>query len=168
MGRRTEGDEELAAIGVRSRVRHGEHADAIVAQVGMKLVLERVARTAVALAQRVAPLDDKAVDDAMKGDAVIVRLLVALLGLRMRPLLGAFRQADEVRHGLRRFLVEEFHGEVAERRLEVRVSGHGEYCRRKGSYLMMSRSCLTRSASAGSSAATSRSGRALITSPPLA
>src|SRR5579863_9141530 len=130
MGRRTEGDEELAAIGVRSGVRHGEHADAVMAQVGMKLVLERVARTAVALPKGVAALNDEAVDDAMKGDAVVVRLLVTILGLRMRPLLRALSQADEVGHGLRRFLIEEFHGEVAERRLEVRVSGHTAYSRR--------------------------------------
>ena len=49
--RRRDGDEKLAAIGVRPGIGHGEFAGTIVAQRRMKLVGKTVARTAGAVAR---------------------------------------------------------------------------------------------------------------------
>src|SRR5438445_9559949 len=75
-------DEELAAVGVRSRVGHGQRSAVVVA--GDRLVLELVARSAGAnagfLERRllavlaVAALDDEARDDPMKDDVVVIAL----------------------------------------------------------------------------------------------
>ena len=53
-------DEELAAVGVRPRVRHGQRP-ALVLQIVVELVGERVARSAEALPGRVPALDDRRV-----------------------------------------------------------------------------------------------------------
>ena len=67
----------------------------------MELVRERVAGSADALAERVAALDHEAVDDAVKDDAVVVRLRHLLVGARVGPLLRALGEADEVLDRLR-------------------------------------------------------------------
>src|SRR6185503_11226216 len=106
MQRRPEGDEKLAAVGVRSRVGHGEYAALGVAQVGMKFIVEPIARTAGAVAERVAALNHEARNDPVKNRAVVKRPLDLLAGLGIDPFLGSGRKADEVRHCLWRFLVE--------------------------------------------------------------
>src|SRR5207247_7848251 len=50
-GVRRHGDEELAAVGVRSRIRHGEPSRPIVSQRRVDLVRELVARTSLSVAQ---------------------------------------------------------------------------------------------------------------------
>src|SRR6185503_400076 len=122
--RRAERDEELAAVRVRTGIGHRKNAGAVVTQIRMELVRELVARPAVALPQRVATLDHEALDHTVKDDAVVVRLLVFLFGLGMRPLGRALGEADEVGDGLRRLGVVELDGEVAERGLEVSKSRH--------------------------------------------
>src|SRR4051812_1837990 len=87
MRRRAERDEELAAVGIRAGVRHGQNPRAIVPKAGMELVFELVAGPAVALTERVTALDHEALDDAMKDDAVEVRLLLLLARLRVLPFL---------------------------------------------------------------------------------
>ena len=87
-------DEELAARGVRRhRARHGQHAAAVLQlvfeAVGGELASDGVARSADALSLRVAALDHKAGDDAVKDHAVIKAF---------------FAQGDEVVDRIRRDL----------------------------------------------------------------
>src|SRR5690349_15575513 len=96
MRRRSQRDEELAAVRIRTGIRHRQHAGTGVPKVGMKLVSELITGPAVALPQRITTLQDKAVNDPMENDAVVERLLVPLASLRMLPFFRAFRQADEV------------------------------------------------------------------------
>ena len=65
------GDEELASVGPRTRVGHGEETGAVVLQSGSELVGELVARTAHAGAGGIASLDHEIRDDAVEGDAVV-------------------------------------------------------------------------------------------------
>src|SRR5215207_2427428 len=83
-------DEELAAVGVRAAVGHGERAahDLVL----VDLVLELVAGAAGSRALRTATLDHEVLDHAVEDQAVVV----AVAG-----------QLDEVVHGLRRVLVEQ-------------------------------------------------------------
>src|SRR5580693_6431553 len=62
-------DEELRAVGVGARVRHRERAAHDLVRVD--LVLERVAGTAGAGAQRAAALDHEVADDAVEVEAVV-------------------------------------------------------------------------------------------------
>ena len=64
-------EEELAAVGVRAGVGHGDRADLVLAALG-QLVLEAVAGAAAPGAGGVAALAHEAVDDAMEDDAVVV------------------------------------------------------------------------------------------------
>src|SRR4029453_18750815 len=59
-----------------------------------------------------------------ENDAIVKRLLAALAGPRVRVLLGAFSQPDEIGHGVGRFLVEEPDGEGALGGLEVCKGTH--------------------------------------------
>src|SRR4051812_34381088 len=83
-------DEELAAVRVRPCVRHRERAadDLVV----VDLVLERVAGTACAGAERAAALDHEVLDHAVEAEAVVEAVC---------------RELAEVLHRLRRVLVEE-------------------------------------------------------------
>src|SRR5262249_43065096 len=90
-------------------------------------VFELIPWPAVAFAERIATLEHEAADDAVKDDAVVERLLVALAGSRVLPLPGAFSEADEVGHGLRRLRVEQLSGEVAEGGFEMGVSRHAPF-----------------------------------------
>src|SRR6266540_4886766 len=118
--RRSEGDEELPAVGVRSTVRHREDAGLVELSAGAEFIGEAVARAARAVAERVAALDHEVLDHAMEHEAVVVRLLHFRLRLRVGPLFRAFGEADEVRHRLRRILLEELHGEVPRAGREMR------------------------------------------------
>src|ERR1700678_4396384 len=84
-------DEELRAVRVRSVVRHRKDPCRIVAEGGGELVRKRVAGPALACAERVAALDDKARDDAVEREPVEERL-------SRRGAEGALREADKV-HG---------------------------------------------------------------------
>jgi hypothetical protein len=113
------GDEELRAVGPTSRrsrssVGHGEETGLVEGERGVDLVLEEVAGIAGAVAHAVAALDHKGGNDAMKGSAVVERLMMHLLeGLGVCPVLGAFGEADEIRYGDGGFFFEEFTGETA-------------------------------------------------------
>ena len=64
-------EEELAAVGVRTGVGHGDGTDLVLAGLG-QLVGELVAGAATTGAGRVAALAHEAVDDAVEDDAVVV------------------------------------------------------------------------------------------------
>jgi hypothetical protein len=100
-------DEELAAVRVRPRVRHGEGAAHD--ELPVELVLERIARPAGARCRRIATLNHEVGDDAMERDAVVE----ALAGER-----------HEVRDRLRGVGVEQLDGDRAAVRMQRRV-GHG-------------------------------------------
>src|SRR5580658_534948 len=87
-GRGGHGDEELAAIGVGTRVRHGEIAVLGVLQSVMKFVGEFVARAAAACALGIAALNHEVGDHAMEDGAIVE----GLAGLR------AIGERDEVLH----------------------------------------------------------------------
>ncbi len=69
------GDKELAAIGVRSGICHGENARLFVFERAVDLVGKLITRAAGACASRVAALDHEIGDHAMKADAIIVSAL---------------------------------------------------------------------------------------------
>src|SRR5262245_47786227 len=62
-------DKELATVGIGSGVSHGQDARFRVLEIGIEFVLEAISRTTGAVAQRIAPLDHKAGDDAMNDRA---------------------------------------------------------------------------------------------------
>src|SRR5690606_2001693 len=95
------GDEELAAVGARARVGHGEHA-ALVAQAVVGLVLEAVAGAAGAGAVRAAALDHEVVDEAVEVQAVVEATpgQVGEVGDRQRGLLGLELDADRAAVGV--------------------------------------------------------------------
>ena len=82
-------------------VGHGEHVRLGEVELAVDLVVELVARSADALAERVAALDHEAGDDAVEDDAVVQRVARLLAGGGVRPLDLAGREADEVLDGLR-------------------------------------------------------------------
>src|SRR5262245_25301451 len=119
---RSQRDEELPTVGVGSGVRHRQDALLAVAQAGMELVGELVARSADPLTERVAALDHESVNHAMKNDAVVVRLRDLLVRAGIGPLLCALGQTDEVGDRVRRLLVEEANREVPFTRDELSVN----------------------------------------------
>src|SRR5689334_12052320 len=120
-----ERNKELAAVGVRPAIGHRQNAGLVVAEPGMKLIAEGVAGPADPLAERIAALHHEAVDDTMKDHAVVIRARDLLVRLRVGPLLGAFRQPDEVLNRFRHFLVEQANRKVPFAGDELRVdSGH--------------------------------------------
>ena len=95
-------DEELAAVRVRAGVRHRQRAadDAVL----VRLVLERVAGTAGAVAAWIPALDHEVLDHAMEGEAVVEALpgqvleVADRLGRVLREQLQADRSVVRV-HG---------------------------------------------------------------------
>ena len=72
MGLGRMGDEELAAIGAGSGIRHGKHARLVAQRVALELVREGVTGTAAAGACGVATLNHEVRDDAVKGYAIVI------------------------------------------------------------------------------------------------
>ena len=68
------GDEELAAIGARARIGHGEETGAIMLESWSKFVGKFVAGAAHAGAGRVATLDHEIRDNAVEGEAIVEAL----------------------------------------------------------------------------------------------
>ena len=69
------GDEELASIGPRAGIGHGENTGTIVFEPSVDFVFKAVARSAAACAGGIAALDHELLDDAMEGEAVVVTAL---------------------------------------------------------------------------------------------
>ena len=90
-----EGDEELRAVGAGAGVGHREQVGLVEDELGVDLVLERVARATGAGAERAAALDHEAVDHPVEAEAVVV-LLAGAAGV-VAVVLGALGEADEVR-----------------------------------------------------------------------
>src|SRR5262249_6711679 len=84
-----DGDEELASIGARTGVGHGEFACLRVLERGMKFVAESVTRSTAAAALRAAALDHKIGNHAVKHQAVVVFAALFLAGTRVFVFLGA-------------------------------------------------------------------------------
>ncbi len=103
------GDEELRAVGARAGVGHGQQVGLVEDQLGVRLVLERVAGAAGAGAERAAALDHEAVDDPVEGQAVVERAAAAVAGVVG---LLAGREAGEVRDRLGRVVGEQVQGDV--------------------------------------------------------
>lgn len=78
------GDEELAAIGVRTRIGHREDAGLVVLERAVNLIRELVARAAGTGARWVAALNHEVGDHAVEGDAVIVATLCKIKEIRRR------------------------------------------------------------------------------------
>lgn len=117
----TECDEELTTVGVRAAVGHRENPGFVVAQLRMKLVGKRIAGPADPLSQGIPALNHEAIDHPMEDDAVIVGPGDGLIGARIFPLLGAFRQSHKVLNRFRRLLIEQTCGEISFTRDELRV-----------------------------------------------
>ena len=102
------GDEELAAVGIRSGVGHRQHATPMTYAVA-GLVFEAVTRTAAAGAFRAAALDHEIGKDAVKIQSVI------------EPAPG---QVDEVGHGQRRLVGQQLDPDRATGGIEMGDQGH--------------------------------------------
>src|SRR5437667_58182 len=96
MWRRSERDEELAAVRIRPSVGHREHPGDIVSQIRMELIFKLIPGTAVTLAERIPALQHEAPNDPMKDDAIVEGLLVPLPRLRVFPFLRAFGETSEI------------------------------------------------------------------------
>ena len=86
-GRGSQGDEELAAIGVGTCIRHGQNAGAGVLELLFDLVLELGAKDAVpatASASGVSPLNHEVLDDAVEPHAVVVAAAAELREIQAR------------------------------------------------------------------------------------
>src|SRR5690606_20591277 len=117
-----EGDEELRAVGARAGVGHGEQVGLVEDELGVDLVLERVARATGAGAQRATALDHEALDHPVEAQAVVVLLAAAagVVGVGLGPL----GETDEVVDRLGSVVGEQVDDDVAavglERGLDVR------------------------------------------------
>ena len=85
----------------------------------MELVGEIVARSAGALAERIASLNHEPVDHSVEDDAVVEGSLLPLARGRIAPFLGPLGQPGEIGHRVGGLLVEQADLEVAFRRLEL-------------------------------------------------
>lgn len=111
MWRRTVRDEELAAIGLRTSICHGEDAWLVVLQVRTEFVFELVAWAARACARGITALDHEIGDDAVKRDAIVVTALgeieetrhrdwnIAAIEGRFDISLVSFQDNVDIRHG---------------------------------------------------------------------
>ena len=112
------GDKELAPVGIRPGVGHGEDARLRVLELGVELIGKPVPGAATPRAFRIAALDHEIRNHAMKNGAVIERL----------PRLGSFRQTDEVLDRARRLDSEKLDLEPAFRGIECGVDVVGHHC----------------------------------------
>ena len=67
------GDEELRTVGIGAGVCHGEDAGHVMSEFSVEFILELVARSADADAERAAALDHEIGDDTVEDDAIIER-----------------------------------------------------------------------------------------------
>src|ERR1700730_9832635 len=84
----------------------------------MKLVGEGVPRPAAAIAAGAAALNHEVRDHAMKGQPVVIILLLFLSRFLVSEFFSALRQTDEIGDGLGRFLLEQTDDDVALRRFK--------------------------------------------------
>src|ERR1700730_2693816 len=87
----------------------------------VKLVRERVARSAASIAARAAALNHEVWNYAVKGQAVVIIFLLSLPGHFVGELFCSLGQTDEISHGLGRFLLKQANDNIALRSLEYRV-----------------------------------------------
>src|SRR5271157_959828 len=115
------GDEELADVGVRPGVGHGEAARAIETKVARELVLELVPGSAGACPARATSLDHELRDDAVK-DQPVVKTTSRFLARRfIDELLGALRQAGEIGDSLGGMVWKKFDRDFAQCGIQYRV-----------------------------------------------
>ena len=113
-GRWRDGDKELAAVGVRAGVGHGQLAGLVeLVRRALGLVLEAVAGAAHAGAGGVAALDHEVGNHAMEDGSVVELVGGFGVGAGVRPLLLAFGEVDEVLDGDGRVGLEEADGDLA-------------------------------------------------------
>ena len=115
-----EGDEELAVISVRPRIRHRKDASLIMAQAGRKFVGKSIARVAFCRLVGIAALNHETRHNAVPLQTVIV-------GLAFFRSQRALRQTDEIRHGHRRFAVEQHRSDDSVDRGELSVNSISEF-----------------------------------------
>src|SRR6266849_1359995 len=98
-------DEKLRAVGVRAGIRISQAPRAVKSQARRSLVLEFVARIALATAQWISALNHEFRNHAMENRPVVKRNPVHLSSARwIGPVLGASCKANEVRHPERRLV----------------------------------------------------------------
>src|SRR5262249_17062881 len=103
-GGRSNGDEELAAVGAWSGVRHRHKTGLVELTPALELVLELIPGSTRSCPERVAPLDHEVGDATMEDGSVVERRTLLLARTRMRPLPLAHGQADEILDCLRSVL----------------------------------------------------------------
>src|SRR5271169_4155733 len=73
----------------------------------MKFIAKAIAGIAGSRSERASSLNHELRNHAMENEAVVKWTLHFLPGLRVLEFLGAFREADEIADGLRRFFIEQ-------------------------------------------------------------
>ena len=94
------GDEELASIGVRTRVCHGEDSRSGMFEIRVNLILKTVPRTSASGSQRIAPLDHEICNHPVKAKTVIKACFLGFPGNRIFPGFGCFGQSHKIGHCL--------------------------------------------------------------------
>src|SRR5882757_1588607 len=107
------GEEELAPVGSRPGVGHGELSGLRMLQRRMKLIGEFVSWPAHSAALRAATLNHELRNHAMEDQSVVERSLFLLSGLFIREFFGAFGKPDEIRNRFWRFVFEQAHYNVS-------------------------------------------------------
>src|SRR5260221_2500493 len=91
----------------------------------VKLVRERVARSAAPIAARAATLNHEVWNHSVKIQAVVIVFLLLLPSHFVGKLFCSLGQTDEIGHGLGRFLLKQANDNIALRSLEYRVCSSG-------------------------------------------
>src|SRR5262245_25990588 len=97
LGHWPKGDEELASVGILTRVRHRQAAYTIMFKGARDLIIETITGAAKARSGRIASLDHEPIDDAVKRGVVVEPFSFHdPSSFRIGPVFGAFRESNEV------------------------------------------------------------------------
>src|ERR1700676_210540 len=91
----------------------------------MELVRESISGAAASIAARAAALNHEIGNDAVKRKSIVIVFLLFFPGHFVGEFLSAFRQSDEIGHGLGRFFFEQANHDISLRSLEYGIRSSG-------------------------------------------
>ena len=111
----------------QTSVGHGQQIRLVELQARIDLIVELIARSTSAGAERATALNHELLDDAVEGQTVVELAVGRLTGVRVGPFLLAGGEAQEVGHGVRGLVIEQVDGDIALRGAHDNCS-HGLKC----------------------------------------